>query len=58
MHIKGRKVNGSTLHLYNEHRIAMMGAIDSLVSEEPINIEKAEAVGESHLTFFLMISMY
>lgn len=52
MHIKGGKVKGGNLHSHNDHRIAMMGAIASLIAEGPINIEQWEAVGKSYPTFF------
>lgn len=52
MHIKGGKVSGGTLHSHNDHRIAMMGAIASLIAEGPITIEQAKAVGKSYPKFF------
>lgn len=52
MHIKGGKVKAGTLHSHNDHRIAMMGAIASLISQGPINIEQANAVQKSYPTFF------
>lgn len=52
MHIKGGRVMGGTLHSHNDHRIAMMGAIASLIAEGPITIEQAEAVGKSYPSFF------
>lgn len=52
MHIKGGQVKGGQLHSHNDHRIAMMGAIASLVADGPISIEEAKAVGKSYPTFF------
>jgi len=52
MHITGGKVKGGEIHSHNDHRIAMMGAIASLISEEEITIQQSEAIGKSYPEFF------
>lgn len=52
MYITGGKLKGGKLHSHNDHRIAMMGAIASLISEEPICIQESEAVAKSYPNFF------
>lgn len=45
-------LKGGTVSGYNDHRIVMAMAIASLVSENPIIIEDAEAINKSYPTFF------
>jgi 3-phosphoshikimate 1-carboxyvinyltransferase len=52
MHIKGVKVLGGKMDSHNDHRIAMMGAVASLVSENPITISGYSSVGKSYPNFF------
>jgi len=53
MIIKGGKISGGEISSHNDHRIAMAGAIASLVSEKPVTIMDAEAVNKSYPDFFI-----
>ena len=46
------KLTGGKISSHNDHRIAMMAAIASLVSENPVVIEGKEAVAKSYPEFF------
>lgn len=46
------KLKGGTVDGYNDHRIVMAMAIASVVSENPIVIEGAQAINKSYPTFF------
>lgn len=51
--IRGReKLKGGTVSSYNDHRIAMMAAIASIVCEEEVVILQAEAVNKSYPGFY------
>jgi len=51
--IKGRRsLQGGTVPSYNDHRIAMMASIASMVCENPVTINDAEAVNRSYPGFF------
>ena len=52
MHIKGGPVKGGEIFSYNDHRIAMMGAISSLIASSPVYIKNPEAVTKSYPTFY------
>lgn len=53
MRIHGNgKLNSNTLHSNNDHRIAMAGAIASLLTKEGIEVEQAEAVSKSYPEFW------
>jgi len=45
-------LTGGTVDSYNDHRIAMMVAIASIVSEQPIVLHRANAVTKSYPHFF------
>ena len=45
-------LKGGTVSGYNDHRIVMAMSIASLVCEEPVTIEGAEAINKSYPTFF------
>lgn len=46
------KLKGGTVSGYNDHRIVMAMSIASIISENPIIIEGAEAINKSYPTFF------
>lgn len=48
----GRRLRGGSVDSHGDHRIVMMAAIASLLSEESITIEGAEAVNKSYPGFF------
>ena len=52
MHIKGGPVKGREIFSYNDHRIAMMGAVSSLIASSPVYIKNPEAVTKSYPTFY------
>ena len=53
MIIKGPVVlKGGTLKSYGDHRIGMMGAIASVISTQPIEIEQASCISVSYPNFF------
>ncbi|MFC3038922.1 3-phosphoshikimate 1-carboxyvinyltransferase [Virgibacillus xinjiangensis] len=53
MVIKGRaKITGGEVSAYNDHRIAMMGAIASLISEEEVTIDDDSSIAISYPNFF------
>lgn len=52
MHITGGQVSGGEIHSHNDHRIAMMGAIASLIAKTPIHIKKPEAIAKSYPKFY------
>lgn len=52
MHITGGQVNGGVIHSHNDHRIAMMGAIASLIAKAPIHIKNPEAIAKSYPEFY------
>ncbi len=50
--IKGSRLAGGYVDSHNDHRIAMMASIASVISDGSITITKAEAVGKSYPGFF------
>jgi 3-phosphoshikimate 1-carboxyvinyltransferase len=48
----GNKLHGGTVSSQNDHRIAMMAALASVLCEGPVVIEQAEAVNKSYPRFF------
>lgn len=51
--IVGRKdLTGVRLSSYNDHRMAMMGAIAATVTKEPVSIDNRECVSKSYPEFF------
>lgn len=46
------RLKGGTVSGYNDHRIVMAMAVASVISENPIIIEGAEAINKSYPTFF------
>ena len=51
--IRGKnKLKGGTVSSFNDHRIAMMAAIASIVCEEEVVILQAEAVNKSYPGFY------
>lgn len=48
----GRLLAGGEVHSHGDHRIAMMAALASLISQDKIVIKGAEAVGKSYPGFF------
>ena len=46
------RLKGGTIDAHNDHRIAMMAAIASLISDEKVIIKGADAVNKSFPTFF------
>lgn len=53
MIIKGPvALSGGTLKSYGDHRIGMMGAVASVISTQPIEIEQASCISVSYPNFF------
>ncbi len=52
MYVWGKTLTGGTIHSHHDHRIAMAGAVASLISEKPVIIEEAQAVSKSYPEFF------
>ena len=52
MIIEGGNVIGGEIDSYNDHRIAMAGAIAGLISEKGVTIKNAECVNKSYRSFF------
>lgn len=52
MYIEGGQITGGKIHSHNDHRIAMAGAIASLISHQGVDIEGAESVNKSYPEFF------
>lgn len=51
--VKGKTpLKGGIIDSYGDHRIGMMGAIASLISEEPVIIQDKECINISYPTFF------
>lgn len=51
--ITGKKrLTGGRINAFGDHRIAMMASIASVVCENPVIIDNAEAVNKSYPTFF------
>ena len=48
----GERLKGGCVDSFNDHRIAMMAAIASVISVEPVVISRAEAVAKSYPEFF------
>ena len=48
----GHRLTGGTIDTHNEHRIAMMAAAASLISDGTVTIQNAEAVKKSYPAFF------
>ncbi|MFD1413854.1 3-phosphoshikimate 1-carboxyvinyltransferase [Oceanobacillus jeddahense] len=46
------KLTGGTISSYMDHRIAMMGVIAALVSENPVKMDEKESINISYPTFF------
>lgn len=46
------KLKGGTIDSFNDHRIAMMAAVASQVSEGPVTIERPDAVNKSYPGFY------
>ncbi|MBR5315733.1 MAG: 3-phosphoshikimate 1-carboxyvinyltransferase [Firmicutes bacterium] len=51
----GRALSGGEVDSYNDHRIAMMAAIASLLCEDKVVIEGADAVNKSYPDFFQVL---
>lgn len=47
-----RRLTGGTIDSHNDHRIAMMAAIASLICDGKVTVEHAEAVNKSYPDFF------
>lgn len=47
---------GSEVNSYNDHRIAMMAAVASVVTEGKVTIQGAESVNKSYPTFFTVMN--
>ncbi len=55
--IQGRSsLKGAVISSHNDHRIAMMAAIASLVTDGNVTIEGAESVNKSYPTFFKIMN--
>ncbi len=52
MHITGGKIKGTTINSHNDHRIAMVGGIMNLFTNEVIKVENKEAINKSYPKFF------
>lgn len=52
MTIEGGKIEKGIVHAHNDHRIAMMGAVLGLISDNGIEIQHAEVVNKSYPDFF------
>lgn len=52
MKIQGGKITGGKVDSHNDHRIAMAGAICSLLTEEAVIISNAEAIRKSYPDFY------
>jgi len=48
----GKKLSGGIVDSFGDHRIAMMAACTAVISENPITINRAEAVRKSYPRFF------
>lgn len=48
----GKRLKGGTVSGYNDHRIVMAMSVASMLCDEPLIIEGAEAVNKSYPTFF------
>lgn len=48
----GHRLTGGTIDTHNDHRIAMMAAAASLISDGTVTIQNAEAVKKSYPAFF------
>ncbi len=48
----GRRLQGGIIHAHNDHRIAMMAAVTSLISDGTVTIQGADAVNKSYPAFF------
>ncbi|WP_152654611.1 3-phosphoshikimate 1-carboxyvinyltransferase [Oceanobacillus sp. CFH 90083] len=46
------KLTGGKISSYMDHRIAMMGVIAALISEEPIEMDEKDSINISYPTFF------
>ncbi|WJE14087.1 3-phosphoshikimate 1-carboxyvinyltransferase [Halobacillus sp. ACCC02827] len=51
IHGKG-KLSGGVIHSYGDHRIGMMGAVASLVSEQAVTIQNKDCINISYPNFF------
>lgn len=47
-----QKLTGGTIKSYHDHRIAMMGAIASLIASEPVEIDSVDCIKISYPNFF------
>jgi 3-phosphoshikimate 1-carboxyvinyltransferase len=52
MYVWGKTLTGGTIHSHHDHRIAMAGAVASIISDNPVVIEEAQAVSKSYPDFF------
>ena len=48
----GRKIRGGEVDSFNDHRIAMMAAVASLITENPVRIRRSACVRKSYPGFF------
>lgn len=46
------KLHGASLRSYGDHRIGMMAAVASLLTDEPVELDDAECIAVSYPTFF------
>ena len=52
LHIRGTGLKGGTVHVHNDHRIAMAAAIAATVCSEPVTVLGAECVEKSYPKFW------
>ena len=45
-------LHGATLHTYGDHRIGMMGAVASLITNSPVTLDNPECIAVSYPSFF------
>ena len=48
----GSRLHGGIIHAHNDHRIAMMAAVASLICDGKVTIQGADAVNKSYPAFF------
>lgn len=48
----GTELHGASLKTYGDHRIGMMGAIASLLTDSPVELDDADCIAVSYPTFF------
>lgn len=52
MYVHGGTLSGGRMHANNDHRIAMSGAVASILATKPIEIENPECVAKSYPNFW------